>query len=397
MTFKVFIVDDEPIIVKSLEKTIHWQEHGCVIAGTAENGTQALESMNEIEPDLVLTDIRMPLMNGLELLKEASRLAHQPKVILLSGYDEFEYAREGLKYNAFDYILKPIDYEQVEECISRVVQELKLERKEKYEHLKQIIYNHLTLTQVEDELPESRLFEVVVAQVENDGTGKQELFYKWANQQSYKYHESDFFIYKFNHKQLAIIITDRLKKTEEIQPKAKSFIQEMLSFFNQNCVIAIGNPVMNLSDLYDSFVQAQELIKMGSVLKLNVISEDAIKDYKGRNSAIDLIDEAKAYLEDHFNEDIGMEQVADKIGLSVSYFSVIFKQQTGMTLLEYLTTFRIERACILLRSSEMMTYEIAQKVGYFDQRYFSQVFKKKLNMTPSEYRKKYMDSYDSSP
>lgn len=165
-----------------------------------------------------------------------------------------------------------------------------------------------------------------------------------------------------------------------------------MAFFENSCVIALGPAVTDLADLYDGFVSAQELLKMGSVLDREIISEDVIKDeFKGKNSTADLIEKAKSYMEDRFSEDIGIEQVAEKIGLSVSYFSVIFKQQTGVTFLEYLTDIRIHHACLLLKRSNMKTYDIAQKVGYLDQRYFSQVFKKKLKMTPSEYRKKCID------
>ncbi|GAA3323319.1 hypothetical protein GCM10020331_046710 [Ectobacillus funiculus] len=94
-------------------------------------------------------------------------------------------------------------------------------------------------------------------------------------------------------------------------------------------------------------------------------------------------------MQNHFTENIGIETVAEQVGLSVSHFSVLFKQKnTSDIFLDYLTKLRMDHACLLLETTDLKTYEIANLVGYTDQRYFSQVFKKYVNLTPSQYRKK---------
>ncbi|WP_299093951.1 extracellular solute-binding protein [uncultured Metabacillus sp.] len=97
------------VIVKNLTQIIDWQGLDCEIIGTAHNGQEALEMMEIHQVDLLLTDISMPGITGIELLKKINSMHHKPIVILISGYNDFEYAIQGLKHNAWDYILKPID------------------------------------------------------------------------------------------------------------------------------------------------------------------------------------------------------------------------------------------------------------------------------------------------
>lgn len=101
-----------------------WQENGFCLAAQAANGKQALEQLDKERFDLIVTDIRMPFVDGLELLRELRRRAIQTPVILVSSYGEFEYAREGLVLGAFDYIVKPFCEEQLNAVLSRAAQSL---------------------------------------------------------------------------------------------------------------------------------------------------------------------------------------------------------------------------------------------------------------------------------
>ncbi|MEW5320811.1 response regulator [Geobacillus thermoleovorans] len=387
MSYKVLLVDDEPLIVKSLANTINWKQLDCTIAATAENGKKALEAVKELHIDLVLTDIRMPVMNGIDFLKALSENFYNPKVILLSGYDEFKYAREGLRYNAFDYILKPIDYYQLEECIARAVEELGADQKQKYECMKNRIYDQLMLNNVKDAVLENYSFQLIIAQVKKDASDKIAPFYDWVEQQGCRYEQVNVFIYKFDQNELIIILTAMKEKEEQMRNATDVFVQTVLSFFEQKCVIAVAPLVTGVSNIQCSFVQARELLRMGLALRVTVVTEDIVGENKIKNTASSAIEKAIQFLDENYHQDIGIDQVAERVGLSPSYFSVLFKQKMGVTFLEYLTNIRIKNACLLLKMSHMKTYEIAEKVGYTDQRYFSQVFKRKLNMTPGEYRK----------
>src|SRR5699024_5326106 len=113
MTIKMLIVDDEPIICQGLKDTIPWRDMNVEVIGTSYNGKQSLAIMNEKNIDLVLTDVYMPEMNGLELSKHISNDFPNTRIIMLSGYDEFEYARQAIRLDIEDYLLKPVDIDEL--------------------------------------------------------------------------------------------------------------------------------------------------------------------------------------------------------------------------------------------------------------------------------------------
>ncbi|KHF31618.1 putative response regulatory protein [Paenibacillus sp. P1XP2] len=107
MTDRVLIVDDEPIIRKGLKGFIDWELHGLQLEGDCANGVEALELIQTKPIDILITDIKMPLMDGLQLTQKALQVNPDMKVVLISSYNEFDYVREGMKYGAVDYLLKP--------------------------------------------------------------------------------------------------------------------------------------------------------------------------------------------------------------------------------------------------------------------------------------------------
>ncbi|MGE5599092.1 MAG: response regulator, partial [Bacteroidota bacterium] len=135
----LMIVDDEFLVRIGIRETIPWGEHGFFIAGEAENGEEGLELAKRIQPDIIITDIRMPNMDGLEFMSRLKEEGIDAKVIVLSGYDEFDYAREALKYGALAYLLKPIENHQLLETVRNAGQTIIKERelKKRYSDLEQ--------------------------------------------------------------------------------------------------------------------------------------------------------------------------------------------------------------------------------------------------------------------
>lgn len=122
--YKILIVDDEPFILEGLRHVISWEEHGLEIAATAANGVQALEILRQCAPDIVLTDIKMPYMDGLSLLKEIRREGMDIRCIFLSGYDDFEYVREAAKLGIENYLLKPVIPDELSATILNAVEKI---------------------------------------------------------------------------------------------------------------------------------------------------------------------------------------------------------------------------------------------------------------------------------
>lgn len=119
---KIVIVEDNPMTVRSLEQTIDWNRLGCVLVGTAGDGLEGRELILRERPDIVLTDIRMPRMDGLEMIEALRSAMPELTVIILTGYDQFQYASRAIKLSVFDYILKPIRNDEVEQAISRALE-----------------------------------------------------------------------------------------------------------------------------------------------------------------------------------------------------------------------------------------------------------------------------------
>jgi two-component system response regulator YesN len=117
---KVLIVDDEPMIRNGLTTLVDWERHGFAIVGTAANGKEAVEKHAELSPDLILIDIRMPGMDGLQAISEIRRTDTQCHILILSGYADFNYAKQAIAHSVDGYILKPIDEDELESYVERV-------------------------------------------------------------------------------------------------------------------------------------------------------------------------------------------------------------------------------------------------------------------------------------
>jgi len=126
--FKVLIIDDEPIIRKGLKNIINWKSFGCEVCGEAADGQDGGELIRKHLPDIIITDIKMPVIDGLAMLREIKSTVPDSKIIILTGYREFDYAHEALKIGAFDFLLKPSRIEELTSVISRAVKELKFKR-----------------------------------------------------------------------------------------------------------------------------------------------------------------------------------------------------------------------------------------------------------------------------
>lgn len=130
--YSVLVVDDEIRQREAVIKSVEWEKAGFKVTGDAENGIEALELLEKLEPDLILTDIKMPLMTGLELARKAREIRPATKFVILSGYDDFEYAQEAFKYNVIRYLLKPISASEMSEEFVKI----KAEMDEEFERLK---------------------------------------------------------------------------------------------------------------------------------------------------------------------------------------------------------------------------------------------------------------------
>ncbi|MDK2808736.1 MAG: two-component system, response regulator YesN [Clostridiales bacterium] len=241
MCIKLLIADDEDVIRNGIAKYIKLHTDRFERIYLAQNGEEAMDIIFRHKPDIMLMDVQMPIKNGLEVMREAKKSGILPKTIILSGYDEFAYAQQAVRFGAKDYLLKP-----------------------------------------------SRSSDIL-------------------------------------HKIHAL--------ADEIEGNEK---EEGLS---------------------------KEEVKNG------------------------LVEQAREYMEEQYFNNLTLQSVSDQIGITPGYLSTLFTQSLGCGFVDYLNEIRIQHACAYLKQNYFKTYEIAFKVGFRDEKYFSKVFKKIIGMSPSEYKK----------
>ena len=164
--YSVLLVDDEEDVLQVIIKKLDWENMGFKIVGYAKNGIEALEMAEDLQPDVVMTDIKMPYMDGLTLCKELKELYQKVKVIIFSGFDDFEYAKEAIKNEAEEYILKPINSNELSEVFIRIknVLDKELDEKRNIDKLRSYYMESLPILQenfytslIEGRIPEDQI------------------------------------------------------------------------------------------------------------------------------------------------------------------------------------------------------------------------------------------------
>lgn len=178
MKFKVVIIDDKPLIRKSLIQTINWEKLNCQVAGEAQDGLEAKEIIEFVRPDLIISDIKMPGLDGLSLTEYVKKILPDTKVIIITGYQEFEYAKKALQLGVYDLVLKPIDNRAMEAIIKKALGQI-LTRMEKEEYQKKLLaqndYYKNEMNSSLEAVQGQFLLEVIKGRREVSKIGKKEL------------------------------------------------------------------------------------------------------------------------------------------------------------------------------------------------------------------------------
>ncbi len=526
---KLMIVDDEEKTRKSIRNIIDWESNGIQVTGEAENGAEALVLLNAAVPDIIITDIRMPEMDGLQLIESLSKKNVKAKIIIMSGYDDFTYAQKAMKHGVSEYLLKPSRAGEILEAVLKVKALIESEnaKKEMYDRLKVQFQESLPLLRDKylNRLIRSKnrsiknlneklfLFNTVlsfsyaavaVIRIDNLLSVREEL----GNE--------DFELMKFAVRNISeetisagypceifennddVIIILKLEEYPDFPDIHKLFTElknNVFKFLRLSVSIAHGRFYDNADSLYMSFNEAvktleiksfhgngqilayedlleedavemsypitcekelldciknssvhefdfyieeffialkvestskgnvlksvlallfsiyhlciemnintdetfgnnfsilEDLLKMNNVSlmkdKLLTLSRAIAQNIVSRKCNNKILEHAIKYILENYNKDLSREIVAREVYIAPGYLSMLFKNEMGTSFLEFLHKARIEKACELLKGSLMKTYEIASITGYKDEKYFFQVFKKYIGMTPLQYR-----------
>lgn len=532
---KAVIIDDDMTTLQGLSQAVPWDRYQIEICGTGMNGLEGLELIEKYKPQLILTDIYMPVMDGIEMLKQMRAAGNEAEVIILSGYEDFKFAQSAVKLRVADYLSKPATISEIEEVLQEVTQRIYEHMKEAQEEhelrelldlhrpntrklvLKGVLESHFTRTPffekackqlqlrfehqafavvlMEYAVPRNRrsnrLYdtpiytyalsnlieemsmtnrEVVLADSQQqvlallvmlpkhlrEETIKQRVRYVIGqvvdNVKKYLKLEVWVAIGKVAtnvheiaashssalkllanrdviHESLMISEDDleRMQKTVEL-PRLMDSYQELIRYvmdgqadLADKQIDRIGDTLRQVEVLNIQLLQSSiiELIGMLTVslydegilyedLKLNnhwvreleriyhlddyiaYITElmkqacDAVSG-RGNHKHQRTVDFMKRYVQEHYSEEITLDDIAEKVFLTRNYLSQIFKQVTGENYNSYITRIRMEKAKEMMLSGKYKLYEIAQLVGYKNNAYFSQQFKKYTGKSPSEY------------
>ncbi|MBS4209360.1 response regulator [Bacillus sp. FJAT-50079] len=348
--WRMVIADDEWFIRESLHRGIDWNELHIHVVGVASDGLEALEVIKNERPHLLLTDIRMPGIDGLELIQQAKEMAPHLRTVIISGFEEFTYAQKALKIGADDYILKPIEEEDLVLIVKRLIDEWE---KEKVEMLTQ----HLFLGHVID----LTLF------------AKQYAFICWESSVPVQIPIMPGVSCLVHQECEGILFIEEAEKKKE-------YVRQLDEFFKNHQIVG-GRSILS-----EEPTDFQHLYKQALMIKNQYKSNQQKGLFSESPSPINM-EEVIQYIKDHYQESISLQDLAAQFFISDSYFSRIFKEHTGQNFIEYVTEHRITVAKDLLKYTSLKTNEVSSYVGYTDQRYFSQIFKKYTGMTPTAYKK----------
>lgn len=292
--YKVMLVDDEKLITEGLKNLIDWEKLNLEVVATANNGEEALRKLKEEKAQIVITDINMPVMTGLDLIKEVKGKDNKTNFIILSGYDEFSYAKKAIEYGVDSYILKPIDEEELEKTLIKLLARIEKSKKEK----KDVLYKNTKLLQfingkinkeeilkIEDELNiplrgKSYTVSSIILNKKNED-GKYINIDEIIEEYSGKNYE---LLHKFDGQTILINSWDLNVKNEEVL-KYFNFIKEkLIKKIEGDVFIAVGDVTKDIDLLKNSLNSSNKLKKYILTEGTNICltSEDVtnIKDYK---------------------------------------------------------------------------------------------------------------------
>lgn len=333
----LFFIDDEKIILEGLQKLINYEELGFSICGTAENGRDALPLILDRRPDIVITDLKMPFVDGITLANELAKTAPDILVIVVTGYDEFEYAKAAVHAGVFDFLLKPVSPAELKDALLRAADKIRSRK-----------YNYPF--ELEDSM--------ISAVMRDDFSGALNFL---------------------------DLIFDDFHKHRISQDTARKICEKLVTELDICFSKYMGG---NITQSKIQIPPEATLPEMHTLLTdyLNsvLLSEDT-------SSSDILVEQIKRYLASHLQENITLKVLENEFFFNASYISRIFKRKTGENYNEYLLKLRIERAKELLVTTNRSIIQISDATGFGNSKYFSRIFKSMTGMTPVNYRMVYRE------
>ncbi len=363
MGIHILVVEDEVTVNQSISEFITELGKPYTLVGSASNGIQALDYFDKHPVHILLTDIRMPQMDGLKLIEEVRKNYKDTKIIILSGYNDFYYAKMAMQNGVVDYLLKPLKKEELTSRLVKVASEL-------YQNTHS--YTSLMLNQEKWDMSMTRIESKLFDQIEmGDIEGTKESIVMLLNAFKELAGNDLLRIIPFIIDSL-LAINKRLSSVNDIHlylDSRKNELKEVL--VPQRSLIDIEKSVI------DFFVYCAQVIKNSR-----------------EQSSPDVLHRCQDILNNYFEQDITLVEMGRLTGVTPSYLSRLFKKDLGVNYTEYVNQLRMNKAKELLNVPHLKMMEIANMVGFNNANYFAKIFKRYEGMTPNEYHDQRMASHE---
>lgn len=441
---KILIAEDEKYDRETVKHIINENFSDELQVYEAKNGREAIELSESIRPDIVIMDIKMPGIDGIQALKEISTSLPNLYSIILTAYDYFDFAKEAVKINVKEYLLKPFAKEEIIEKVSAGIQFVKkeqnkrrsqIEDKEKIYTLLPVLENQLSDLIINDKLMGVdygmylrclnmnfiNSYAMVISIKDKYGYGdisrneKDQIkirigdYIKEYINRKYKcignymfYEELTYFIQIENENtedfknleiDLAFTLRREIKKRFNISIRAGlgeiyNSVENIVESYRQATKCLVYNSdnvnIIHINDIDESMLEEKFINHNNTNNNLNDVKENKIKNVN--KIKLKLFEDVKNFIKENIETELELEKVASNFGLSLYYFSRTFKEVTGTNFSDYINKCRIDIAKELLLNGEMNVKEVCYKVGYNDPNYFSKVFKKYEGVSPVNYK-----------
>ena len=372
--FRAFVVDDEPSVLEGMKIMIPWGELDFELCGESSNGQEALLKFEKLRPHLLITDIRMPIKNGLELISEAQKLNTDTEFVILSGYSDFAYAQEAMRYQVFNYLLKPLDRDEVISVVRKIKDKLDTKFLTRY-----------GFSQADIESFKMRQGFTAGNADHNGAVNKETGGVLWKSVRE-----------NFDEE-----LTTALKLMND--QDSRKLIDELFDMFKSKNVSLTNARVMVNSCIYHILrIAFERNIKINTLLQpekgrtwdfaglksyiADILSQTVrlMLENRRKNSRSSLY-EAKAYIEKNFNRELSVSSLAERVFLEPGYLGAAFSKQFGCGINEYQHRLRIKKAVELIKTTDMKLSDISAAVGYNNYNNFFSHFVRITHKKPTEY------------
>ena len=368
MSKRLLIVDDEETVREGIKELVDWAFYDFTDVETAQDGFKALESIEQHEPDIILLDINMPRMTGLQVMETIQARNIQCKVIIVSGLEDFKVAQQAIRLGATDYLLKPASPDEIVDAVLRSLQMIREE------------------AEISETIQESEVNENILSVLSN--TKRLREMFRGEDGICYPLKE-----------EANLLVSIQCGDYEEVEHEYHVFFEKIREYNTEDskkikCILLITAQLLRVC--IQSNLEVDDAL-FGNVSWENIEEDEQLNEalwriilkifesFNAKSNSHESVDKAVKFIHANYDQDMTLEILADEVHMTPTYLSQIFKRYIGKTYLNYLHSVRIEHAKDLLARGEFKIYEVSSKVGYKDEKYFAKLFKKYTGVSPSKY------------